>query len=69
MIFYFRGRLSGGNAPHGAVQMNFGGGGAGTDPIPGTDDVGLGGPDLSIETGVVAGTGLSPTSGLTKRTV
>lgn len=55
----------------GVFPMNLGGGGAGEDPSPGGggDDVGLGGPELSIETGLVAGAGLSPTSGLTKRTI
>lgn len=29
MIFYFRGRMSGGSAPHGTIPMNFSGGGEG----------------------------------------
>lgn len=29
MIIYFRGRMSGGNAPFGIIPMNYGGGGEG----------------------------------------
>lgn len=70
MTFSFRNSLVGGSSPFGVISMNFGGGGEATpDPGGSGDDTGLGGPGLTIEVGESQGVGLSPTSGLTKRTI
>jgi len=69
MIYNFRDRSAGGGAHRGFISMNFGGGGEGVTPDPGTGvNSGIGGDELTIETGLTRGVGLSPTVGLSKRT-
>lgn len=67
MIYDWSANQAGGNVPFGVIPMNFGGGGAGSVTPSGPDMSGIGGSNLSTDTGLNRGVGLSPTTGLQKR--